>query len=59
MNLTINDLNAVVEIIDVVTQRGAIKGDELLAVGTIRNKIAEFIQSQIEEQDSEDEQESD
>lgn len=59
MNLTINDLNAVVEIIDVVTQRGAIKGDELLAVGTIRNKIADFIQSQIEEQDSEDEQESD
>jgi hypothetical protein len=59
MNLTINDLNAVVEIIDVVTQRGAIKGDELLAVGTIRNKIAEFIQSQIEEQDSEDQQESD
>lgn len=59
MNLTINDLNAVVEIIDVVTQRGAIKGDELLAVGTIRNKIAEFIQSQLEEQDSEDEQESD
>jgi hypothetical protein len=59
MNLTINDLNAVVEIIDVVTQRGAIKGDELLAVGTIRNKIAEFIQSQLEEQDSEDQQESD
>jgi|SaaInl85LU_5_DNA_1037374.scaffolds.fasta_scaffold38258_2 hypothetical protein len=59
MNLTINDLNAVVEIIDVVTQRGAIKGDELLAVGTIRNKIAEFIQSQLEEHDSEDQQESD
>lgn len=59
MNLTINDLNAVVEIIDVVTHRGAIKGDELLAVGTIRNKIAEFIQSQLEEQDSEDQQESD
>jgi hypothetical protein len=59
MNLTINDLNAVVEIIDVVTQRGAIKGDELLAVGTIRNKIADFIQSQLEEQNSEDQQESD
>lgn len=41
--LTDNDLALVVTIIDVCSQRGAFKGDELAAVGTVRQKFAELV----------------
>jgi hypothetical protein len=41
--INLGDLNAVIRIIDVVTKRGAINGDELADVGAVRNRIQEFI----------------
>ena len=41
--INLGDLNAVIRIIDVVTKRGAINGDELADVGAVRNRIQAFI----------------
>lgn len=43
--LTLNDFTAVVNIIDVCTERGAFKGNELLTVGTIRERLAAFVKA--------------
>lgn len=42
-SLNMNDLSSVVRIIDVVSERGAFKGSELESVGSLRNKIDEFL----------------
>jgi len=42
-SINLGDLNAVIRIIDVVTKRGAINGDELADVGAVRNRIQEFV----------------
>ena len=44
-NLTINDLNVVVNIIDACTKRGAFEGNELLTVGQLREKFASIVAS--------------
>ena len=41
--LSLTDILGVVQIIDVVTQRGAIKGEELVAVGTLRERFVAFL----------------
>lgn len=43
--LTPNDLSLVVTIIDVCSQRGAFKGDELVAVGAVRQKFADLVKA--------------
>lgn len=43
VNITLQDLGTVVQIIDVVTKRGAFEGGELADVGALRNKIVEFV----------------
>jgi hypothetical protein len=43
--LAINDLAAVVQMIDVVSRRGAFEGSELTAVGALRAKFADFVQA--------------
>ena len=43
--LSLNDIAAVVQIIDVVTKRGAFEGPELEAVGVLRNRFAKFIEA--------------
>ncbi len=45
MQLTINDIAAVVQLIDIVTARGAFRGDELSQVGTLRDKYAAFVKA--------------
>ena len=45
VELSLNDIGAVVQIIDVVTKRGAFEGQELEAVGVLRNRFAAFVQS--------------
>ncbi len=45
MELNINDIAAAVQIIDVVTARGAIRGEELSQVGTLRDKFAAFVRA--------------
>ncbi len=42
-SLNMNDLSSVVRIIDVVSERGAFKGSELESVGSLRNKIEQFL----------------
>lgn len=39
----INDLHNVVKVIDAAAERGAFKGNELTAVGQVRDKIANFL----------------
>jgi hypothetical protein len=43
--ITLNDLALVVTIVDVCSQRGAFKGDELAAVGNLRQKFAELVKA--------------
>ena len=38
--LSLNDISAAVQIIDVATARGAIRGEELLPVGTVRQRCS-------------------
>jgi hypothetical protein len=42
-NITLQDMVTIVNIIDVCSERGAFKGNELLAVGKTREKIAAFL----------------
>lgn len=45
INLNRADIEAVVQIIDVVSERGAFKGGELASVGAVRQKYAAFLDS--------------
>ena len=44
-SLTLGDLQAVVSLIDIVSARGAFKGPELTAVGTLRDTFERFLKS--------------
>lgn len=44
-DLNINDLVALKSIIDVASQRGAFKANELEAVGKVYNKLNNFLES--------------
>ena len=44
-SITINDVASMVELIDVVARRGAFEGSELVQVGQLRNKLAEFVKA--------------
>ena len=41
--ISINDLQNVVKVIDAAAERGAFKGNELTAVGAVRDKVAAFL----------------
>jgi hypothetical protein len=41
--LSLNDIMSAVQIIDVVVQRGAIKGEEMISVGTVRERFVAFL----------------
>jgi hypothetical protein len=43
--ISLNDFIVVVSIIDACSQRGAFKGEELAAVGQLRDKFVEFIKT--------------
>jgi len=49
--LTVNDLNQLKQVIDVASQRGTFKPNEMVAVGTIYNKLDMFLQA-VSKQDS-------
>ena len=42
-NINLNDMVTMVNIIDACTERGAFKGNELAVVGTLREKLANFV----------------
>ena len=43
--VTYEDLSNIVNIIDIVTKRGAFEGNELSSVGALRDKLVQFIQN--------------
>jgi len=43
--LSLNDLAAAVQIIDVCSKRGAFEGSELEAVGSVRGRLAAFLKA--------------
>lgn len=43
VGLSLQDISACVQIIDVVSERGAIKGNEMTAVGGLRDKLVSFL----------------
>lgn len=45
-NITLQDFDAVVRMIDVVSARGAIRGNELTAVGTLREKFISILEEE-------------
>lgn len=44
-DLNVNDLNALKNVIDVATQRGAFKAAEMEAVGKVYNRLNAFLES--------------
>lgn len=42
-NVTLNDISLMVSIIDVACKRGAIEGNEMSVVGTLRDKLDSFV----------------
>lgn len=45
VGLSLNDLAAVVRLIDVCSKRGAFEGPELTSVGELRGKFAQFVEA--------------
>ncbi len=45
VQLSLADIAAVVQIIDITTKRGAYEGPELEAVGAVRNRFEAFVQA--------------
>lgn len=41
--LSLQDIAAAVQIIDAATQRGAIRGEELVPIGTVRDRFVAFL----------------
>ena len=52
-DITVQDFDNVVRIIDIVTQRGAFRGEELKGVSEVREKFAEAVQKFVSEQQKE------
>ena len=59
ITLNVQDIINVVKIIDVVSERGAVKGDELSSVGQVRDKLVAFVNAHAPQPPAEEEAESD
>jgi hypothetical protein len=44
-NITLQDLSVIISIIDVCSERGAFKGNELMVVGQVREKLSAFVKA--------------
>jgi hypothetical protein len=56
--MTLNDFASVVNIIDVCTERGSFKGNELLTIGTIRERFVAFVRANTPQESAPAEQEA-
>ena len=45
VGLSLQDISACVQIVDVVSERGAIKGNEMSSVGALRDKLVNFLKA--------------
>ena len=52
--LSVQDIAAAVQIIDIGSQRGAFRGSELSGVGTLRDRLVAFLNSQGQEDPAEE-----
>lgn len=43
--ITITDLQNILQVIDVAATRGAFRGNELTSVGSVRDKLATFLEA--------------
>lgn len=43
--ITVVDLQNILQVIDVAAQRGAFRGNELTSVGSVRDKLAAFLEA--------------
>jgi len=50
VQLNLNDFALVINIIDACTERGAFKGNELAAIGQVREKFAAFVKANTPEE---------
>lgn len=41
--ITLQDIGAAIQIIDLASGRGAIRGEEMAAVGNVRNRLKDFL----------------
>jgi len=57
VNLTLQDLATVVNVIDVCSQRGAFKGEELSVVGQLREKFAAVVKANTPTETAEEKEE--
>jgi len=55
MNLTINDLATMANVIDIATQRGAFRANELRAIGELYDKLSGFVKAAQEQAKKEEE----
>lgn len=52
--VTVNDLYAVIKFIDLASSRGAVRGDELSAVGTLREKFVKIVEESQKQETTEE-----
>jgi len=50
--ITLGDISTVLQIIDVVSQRGGFQGNELAGVGMLRNKLEAFLRQKSPQPDA-------
>ena len=55
VKLSLNDLAVAVKIIDLCSERGSFKGDELSVVGQVRENLAQFVKANTPEEATEEE----
>ena len=51
VKITLNDLSTVLQLIDIVSQRGGFQGNELAGVCMLRNKIEAFLRQNAPQQE--------
>jgi len=50
--INLNDLAVVLQVIDVCSKRGAFEGNELKDVGTLRERIAKFVNARLPKEEA-------
>ena len=50
-DITIQDFDSIVRVIDIVTQRGAFRGEELASIGALREKFSAAVQQYVQQQE--------
>ena len=52
VDITLGDISTILQIIDVVSQRGGFQGQELAGVGMLRNKLEAFLRQKAPQRDT-------